>query len=390
MKNRAYKYRFYPTEEQKQSFAKTFGCVRFVYNWGLRLKTDAYYNESKRLYCNDLSAQLPVLKRQPETVWLNEVSSVTLQQSLRHLEQAFHNFFAGRAKYPNFHKKSGKQRATFASTAFKWKDRELTLAKMSEPLDIRWSRALVSEPSTVTVSKDAARRYFVSFAVEEEIPQAPENDKYVGVDLGLTDFVILSTGQKFGSPQFSCKEKKQLAKAQRSLSRKQKGSKNRAKAKVNVARIHAKVKDQRLDFLHKLSTRLIDENQVIAVESLQVKNMIRNHCLARSIADAGWGEFVRQLEYKADWYGRTLVKIDKFYPSSKRCSNCGYTMAQLPLSIREWTCPECSERHDRDTNAAKNILAAGHAVLACGEAVRPARKLKSLSEGTLQRSRKTG
>ncbi|MBT9141371.1 MAG: hypothetical protein DDT30_01963 [Dehalococcoidia bacterium] len=230
MKNRAYKYRFYPTEEQKQSLAKTFGCVRFVYNWGLRLKTDAYYKESRRLYYNDLAAQLTILKRQPETVWLNEVSSVTLQQSLRHLGRAFLNFFESRGAYPKFHKKSGKQRATFASTAFKWKGGELTLAKMSEPLNIRWSRPLVSEPSTVTVSKDAAERYFVSFAVEEEIPQATETDSCVGVDLGINDFVVLSNGQKFGNQQFFRKEEKRLALAQRALSKKQKGSKNQKKA----------------------------------------------------------------------------------------------------------------------------------------------------------------
>ncbi len=261
MKNRAYKYRFYPTEEQKQLLAKTFGCVRFVYNWALRLKTDAYYKESRRLYYNDLSAQLTILKRQPETVWLNGVSSVSLQQSLRHLDRAFLNFFESRGAYPKFHKKSGKQRATFASSAFRWKDGELTLAKMSEPLNIRWSRTLVSEPSTVTISRDAARRYFVSFLVEEEIPQAPENDNCIGVDLGINDFVVLSNGQKFGNQQFFRKEEKRLALAQRALSKKQKGSKNREKAKVKVARIHAKIKDQRLDFLHKLSTRLIDENQ---------------------------------------------------------------------------------------------------------------------------------
>ena len=377
MKNRAYKYRFYPTEKQKQILAKTFGCVRYVYNWGLRLKTDAYYNENKRLYYADLSAQLTILKRHPETVWLNEVSSVALQQSLRHLDRAFLNFFEGRSAYPKFHKKSGKQRVTFASSAFKWGGGILTLAKMTEPLNIRWSRPLVTDPSTVTISKDAANRYFVAFSVEEEIPHAPESDKQVGIDIGLTDVVVLSTGQKFGNPQFFRQDEKRLAKAQRKLSKKQKGSKNREKARIKVARIHAKIKDRRLDFLHKLSTRIIDENQIIAVESLQVKNMIQNHHLAKSIADVGWGEFVRQLEYKADWYGRTFVKIDKFYPSSKRCFDCGYTLPQIPMHIREWTCPKCGERHDRDVNAANNILAAGLAVLACGEAVRPARKLKS-------------
>jgi putative transposase len=388
MKKRAYRYRFYPTEEQKQILAKTFGSVRYVYNWGLRLKTDAYYQNGQRLYYKDLSAQLTVLKRQPETVWLNEVSSVTLQQELRHLDRAFINFFEGRRGYPQFHKKHWKQSATYVASAFKWSGEDLILAKMSEPLNIRWSRHFVGVPSTVTVSKDAADRYFVSILVEEEIESKKPVESRVGLDLGLTDAVILSTGQKFDNPHFFRKDEKRLSIAQRRLAKKQKGSKNRQKARLKVARIHAKVVDRRLDFLHKLSTRLINENQVVAVESLQVKNMIRNHHLSKAIADVGWGEFIRQLEYKAQWYGKTLVKIDKFYPSSKRCFDCGHIMPKMPLNVREWTCPECGETHDRDVNAAQNILAAGLAVLACGEAIRPARKLNSQREGKLQRSRK--
>ena len=388
MTQRAYKYRFYPTEEQEQILAKTFGCVRYVYNWGLRLKTDAYYIEGKRLYYKDLSAQLTELKRMPATVWLNEVSSVALQQSLRYLDKAFINFFEGRGSYPQLHKKHSKQSASFMSSAFQWDGQNITLAKMSEPLNIRWSRRFEGVPSSVTVSKDAANRYHVSILVDEEIPQAPKCNKQVGLDLGLRDAVILSTGQKFGNPRFFRKDEKRLAKAQRRLAKKQKGSKNRAKARLKVARIHAKIADRRSDFLHKLSTRLINENQVIAVESLQVKNMIRNHHLAKSIADVGWGEFVRQLEYKAEWYGRTVAKVDKFYPSSKRCFDCGHAMPKMPLHIRNWTCPECGEYHDRDVNAAQNILAAGLAVLACGEAIRPARKLKSQREGKPQRNRK--
>ena len=388
MTQRAYKYRFYPTEEQERILAKTFGCVRYVYNWALRLKTDAYYADGKRLYYKDLSAQLTELKRMPATIWLNEVSSVALQQSLRHLEKAFIHFFEGHGEYPQFHKKHGKQSASFVSSAFKWNAHGITLAKMSEPLNIRWSRRFSGIPSSVTVSKDAADRYHISMLVDEDILKAPECDRRVGIDLGLTDSVILSTGQKFGNPHFLRKDEKKLAKAQRQLAKKQKGSTNRTKARLKVARIHAKIADRRLDFLHKLSTRLIDENQVIAVEGLQVKNMIQNHHLSKAIADVGWGEFVRQLEYKATWYGRTVVKIDKFYPSSKRCFDCGSVMAKMPLHIRNWTCPECGAYHDRDVNAAQNILAAGLAVLACGEAVRPARKLKSRREGKPQRSRK--
>lgn len=388
MTQRAYKFRFYPTEEQEQILAKTFGCVRYVYNWGLRLKTDAYYNDGKRLYYKDLSAQLTVMKQQTETIWLNEVSSVALQQSLRHLDRAFINFFEGHGAYPQFHKKHGKQSASFMSSAFKWDGQNITLAKMSEPLNIRWSRRFASAPSSVTISKDSADRYHISILVDEEIPTAPSCDKQVGIDLGLADAVILSTGQKFGNPRFLRKDEKKLAKAQRQLAKKQKGSRNRAKARLKVARIHAKIADRRNDFLHKLSTQLIHENQVIAVESLQVKNMIRNHHLAKAIADVGWSEFVRQLEYKAQWYGRTVVKIDKFYPSSKRCFDCGYVMPKMPLNIRYWTCPACGVHHDRDVNAAQNILAAGLAVFACGEAVRPARKLKSQRAGTPQRNRK--
>ena len=388
MTQRAYKFRFYPTEEQEQILAKTFGCVRYVYNWGLRLKTDAYYNDGKRLYYKDLSAQLTVMKQQTETIWLNEVSSVALQQSLRHLDRAFINFFEGHGAYPQFHKKHGKQSASFMSSAFKWDGQNITLAKMSEPLNIRWSRRFASAPSSVTISKDSADRYHISILVDEEIPTAPSCDKQVGIDLGLADAVILSTGQKFGNPRFLRKDEKKLAKVQRQLAKKQKGSRNRAKARLKVARIHAKIADRRNDFLHKLSTQLIHENQVIAVESLQVKNMIRNHHLAKAIADVGWSEFVRQLEYKAQWYGRTVVKIDKFYPSSKRCFDCGYVMPKMSLNIRYWTCPACGVHHDRDVNAAQNILAAGLAVFACGEPIRPARKLKSQRAGTPQRNRK--
>jgi putative transposase len=385
--SKAYRFRFYPTAEQAQLLSRTFGCVRYVYNWALKAKTDAYYNEGKRLYYKDLSAKLTILKQQPETVWLNEVSSVALQQELRHLERAFINFFEGRARYPQFHKKHEKQSATFASSAFQWEGQNITLAKTKEPLNIRWSRKLNGIPTSLTITKDTAGRYFVSLTIEEDITPLSEIDQQIGVDLGLLDAVILSTGEKVGNPRFFRKDEKRLAKAQKRLSKKQKGSKNRDKVRVKVAKIHAKIADRRQDFLHKLTTRLIRENQVISLESLQVKNMIQNHHLAKSIADVGWGELVRQLEYKATWYGRTVVKIDKFYPSSKRCYDCGHIVSKMPLHIRKWTCPNCGETHDRDINAAQNILAAGLAVLACGEAVRPGRK-QSSRLGKLQRSRK--
>ena len=372
---RAYHYRFYPTQEQAHILARTFGCVRYVYNWGLRTRTDAYYQRQEHLYYEQLAVLLTSLKKQEEVAWLQEVSSVPLQQSLRHLESAFRTFFDGRAKYPTFKKKHGPQAATYASSAFKWDGKGLTLAKMTAPLDIRWSRSLPKDakPSSVTVTKDPAGRYFVSFLIEEAIAPLPVSPKTVGVDLGLHDVVTLSTGEKTGNERFFTKDEKKLARAQRCLARKQKGSKNREKARRKVARIHARIADRRCDFLHKLTTRLIRDNQVVCIESLQVKNMLGNHTLAKAIADVGWGELVRQLQYKAAWYGRAVVAIDKWYPSSKRCSACGHILDSLPLDVRQWTCPECGTVHDRDVNAALNIKAAGLAVYASGEVVRPGR-----------------
>jgi putative transposase len=372
---RAFKYRIYPTEEQKHLLARQFGCCRFVYNWALRKRTDAYYKDGIRLYYKDLSALLPDLKKQEEYHWLSDVASVPLQQALRHLDRAFLNFFEGRAAYPTFHKKRNKQGATYVGTAFTWHDGHITLAKMSEPLHIRWSRPLPdgAVPSSVTVTKDGADRYFISILVEEDIEHLPACDKAVGADLGLKSFVSLSSGELVGNPKFFHKDEKKLAKAQRRHAKKKKGSKNRDKARIKVAGIHARIGDRRRDFLHQLSTRLIRENQVVCVESLAVKNLVQNRCLSKAISEVGWSEFVSQLEYKAQWYGRTLVKIDKWYPSSQRCFDCGHILDSLTLDIRSWTCPECGVIHDRDINAAKNILAVGQTVAACGEAVRPGR-----------------
>jgi putative transposase len=385
---RAYKYRWYPTDEQRKILAQTFGCVRFVSNWALRKKTDAYYNDNQRLYYKDLSALLPDLKKQEETAWLSEVASVPLQQSLRHLDKAFINFFEGRAEYPQFKKKRNQQSATYVGTAFTWRDGKITLAKMNEPLDIRWSRPLPEgcKPSSVTVAKDGADRYFVSILVEEEINHLPPSDQNVGADLGLKSFVVLSTGEIVGNPKCFAKDEKRLAKAQRRHAKKKKGSKNRDKARKKVARLHARIADRRRDFLQKLSTRMIRENQTICVESLAVKNMVKNEKLSKAISDVGWSEFVSQLEYKAEWYGRTLVKIDRWYPSSKRCFDCGHILDSLTLDVREWTCPECGVHHDRDINAANNILAVGLTVNACGEAVRPG--AVKTNPGKSRRSRK--
>jgi putative transposase len=292
---RAYRYRCYPTPEQAATLARTFGCARYVYNWALRVRTDAYYARHERIGYHEASAAPTALKQQPETAWLNEVSSVPLQQALRHLESAFRHFFEGRAKYPVFKQKRGRQAATYASSAFRWdaQTHTLTLAKMEAPLDIHWSRAFTGTPSTVTVSKDSAGRYFVSFLVEEDIQPLAVVQAMVGVDVGVKDVAVLSTGEKVANPRHLRRSERRLAHAQRNLARKQLGSKNRDKARLKVARIHAKIADQRLDGLHKLTTRLIRENQVICVESLAAKNLVRNHSLAKRIGDAGWGELGR-------------------------------------------------------------------------------------------------
>ncbi|MFL5693836.1 MAG: RNA-guided endonuclease TnpB family protein [Ktedonobacteraceae bacterium] len=370
---RAYKFRFYPTDEQRIILAQTFGCVRFVYNCGLHTRSAAYQERGEKLSYNKLAAMLPDLKKQYP--WLSAVSSVPLQQSLRHLERAFTNFFEGRAKYPTCKKKQHAQSATYAANAFTWEIQRLTLAKMKEPLDLHWHRPLPTgtKPSSATVSKDRANRYFVSLLVEEDIKPLPVINQQVGLDLGLKSMVILSTGETVGNPKFFAKDEKKLAKAQRRHAKKKKGSKNRDKARLKVARIHTRIQDRRRDYQQKLSTRIVHENQVMCVESLAVKNMVKNHCLAKAISDVGWGEFVRQLEYKSQWYGRTLIKIDRFYPSSKTCSACKHVLDSLLLDIREWVCPLCGTVHDRDTNAALNILAEGLSASACGGSVRPVR-----------------
>jgi putative transposase len=372
---RAYRYRFYPTPEQVTVLVRTFGSARFVYNWALRLRTDAYYQRQERVSYADTSAALTALKREPETAWLNAVSSVPPQQALRHLDRAFRTFFE--ARYPTFKKKRGRQAAEYTASAFRWDAEKcsLTLAKMDAPLAIVWSRAFTGAPTTVTVSRDSAGRYFVSFLVEEEVTPLPSTMAVIGLDMGVSALVTLSTGEKITNPKHFARSRRQLKTAQKCLARRQKGSKNREKALRKVARVYARIADQRLDGLHKLSTRLIRENQTVCVETLAVRNLVRNHRLAQSISDASWSELIRQLEFKAAWYGRTLVKIDKWYPSTKRCGACGHVLNSLPLAIRQWACPECGVSHDRDVNAAKNVLAAGLAVNACGEAIRPGRAM---------------
>lgn len=373
MTQRAYKYRFYPTPEQETLLRRTIGCTRLVYNRALAFRTEAWYNDKKRVGYSDTSAMLTEWKKLEELEFLNEVSCVPLQQGLRHLQKAFSNFWEGRTKYPNFKKKRNGGSAEYTKSAFKFRDGQVYLAKCSKPLPIVWSRSLPegATPSTITVKLSPAGRWTASLLVDVEIEPLPKSPNQVGIDLGITSLVALSNGDKISNPKGFKAKRAKLKQAQKALTRKVKGSNNRRKAALKVAKVHQEIGDARKDFLHKLTTQLVRENQAIAVEDLAVKNMVKNRKLALSVSDASWGELVRQLEYKCDWYGRTLIKIDRWFPSSKRCGNCGHIVDKLPLNIREWECPNCGAKHDRDLNAANNILAAGLAVSVCGATVRP-------------------
>ncbi len=371
---KAYSYRFYPTPEQESLLRRTLGCVRWVYNKALHERTQAWYERTERVGYSQTSSMLTAWKKEEELDFLNEVSCVPLQQGLRHLQTAFSNFWAGRTKYPNFKKKHQGGSAEFSKSAFKYRNGQIYLAKCKEPLDIRWSRLIPEgcEPSTVTVRLHPSRRWHISIRFDDPtIKPLPVTDKAIGIDLGINSLVATSDGDKVSNPKHLKKHYRKLRRAHKNLSRKEKGSKNREKARRKVARIHAQITDTRKDHLHKLTTQLVRENQTIVVEDLAVKNMVKNRKLAQVIADASWGEITRQLAYKCRWYGRTYIEIDRWFPSSKRCSNCGHIVSKMPLNVREWECPECGTRHDRDVNASKNILAAGLAVSVCGASVRP-------------------
>ena len=382
---KAFKYRFYPTAEQESLLRRTMGCVRLVYNKALDARTCGWYERQERIGFVETSSMLTGWKKQEDLDFLNEVSSVPLQQGLRNLQKAFTNFWAGRAKYPNFKKKHSGGNAEFTKSAFKWKDGQVFLAKCTEALPIRWSRDLPfrCEPSTITIKLEASGRWFASLLVDTDIAQLPKSDKQIGLDVGITSLIATSNGDKIANPKHFKQLRKKLKRAQKALSRKQKGSNNRHKARLKVAKVHAAITDARKDFLHKLTTQLVRENQTIVVEDLAIKNMVKNHKLALAISDASWGELIRQLAYKCEWYGRELIKIDRWFPSSKRCGNCGHIVDKLPLNIREWECPKCKTTHDRDLNASKNILAAGLAVSVCGANIRPERES---SQGQLRNS----
>lgn len=415
---RAYRYRFYPTPAQAEQLARTFGCARVVYNWGLEERTRAFYARQERLYYNDLAKALTHLKQTPERAWLAEVSNVVLQQALRHLDKAFANFFARRAKYPTFKSRRDTQSASYMSNGFTFKNGQLKLAKQDEPLDIRWSRPLPegAVPSSVTVTRTAADKFYVSFLVEETFERLPETTRHIGLDMN-TGAVVDSAGRVHRVPgrlkemearkrryQRATRRKVEAAKRRMGLDPKApmpKGvrldiSSNLRKANRKVGRKQEQIAAIRRDWQHKLTTSIVRENQVIAIEDLNVRGMTAS---SRGTADApgrrvrqkaglnaavlnvGFGELRRQLEYKAQWTGREVVVVDRFYPSSKRCSACGHILPRLSLGTRAWVCHACGAQHDRDINAAKNILAAGLGVRANAHALRVHDKSESRDSG---------
>ena len=361
-----YRYRLYPHPHQQVALAKAFGCARVVWNDALVKSRELYASGEKTSYPVLAKLCITQAKQTPQRSWLSDPSNVVLQQSVRDLDLAFRNWWASlkgkrkgpKVQAPRFKKRRGAQSIRFMSHVFRTGERSLTLSKIG-PVPIEWSRSLPSEPSSVTVIRDASGRYFASFVVDVEPTPLPANGKAVGIDLGLASLAVTSDGEKIAPPKFLRSALKRLRRLQRNLKHKQKGSNRLAAARRKVAALHASIADKHLDFLHQLSTRIIRENQAVVLEDLNVSGMLKNKKLARTIADAGWRQFRILLESKAEQYDRQVVVINRWLPTSQVCSACGHHDGKKELSIREWQCPSCGTVHDRDVNAALNILAAG-------------------------------
>ena len=371
---RGFKYRIYPNACQREQIARTLGCCRFVYNRALDIKKSAYAKTGKTVSWAKLSRMLPAWKRDPETSWLAQADSMALQQSIRDLDRAYKNFFrrvreGGKPGFPKFKSRRG-SRQSYRTNGGKVVDRNhVSLPKLGT-VRAKVSRPLSGRLLSVTVSCDTAGRYFASFlCTDVSVAPAPDVDAEVGIDLGVETLATLSDGTKIDNPRHFKKYERKLAREQRRLSRRkgahrgEKPSGRYLKQRKRVAKIHANIADARTDVLHKVTSMLADENQVLCMEELSAKGMVRNHHLAKAVSDASFGEFARMLEYKCSERGRTLVKVGRFYPSSKNCSACGHRLEALPLSIRSWNCPSCGAYHDRDVNAAVNILTEGKRIL---------------------------
>jgi putative transposase len=359
---RTYKFELQPTQDQKVLLEKHFGCVRFVYNYFLNERKEQYQANKKSDNYYAQAATLTELKKKEETAWLKEVNSQSLQFALRSLDTAYVNFFRGNAKFPRF--KSKKKKNSFTIPQFaKLENGRLYAPKFKEGIKVNVHREVKGKIGKCTITKNSTGKYFVSILSEEQYEPMEKTGAVCGIDLGLKDFVITSDGKKSKNNKYTKRYERKLTKQQKHLSRKTKGSSSFERQRRKVAKIHEKITNSRMDNLHKVSHKLISDYDVIALEDLNIKGMVKNHKLAKHISDASWGTFVRMLEYKADWNDKQIVKINRFYPSSKTCHVCGWIKQDLNLSIREWTCPNCGTTHDRDQNASINILKEGLKIL---------------------------
>ena len=355
---KAFKFQLLPTEQQKVLLMQHFGCRRFVWNYFLNKRKDEYLNNKKTLNYYDCAADLTKLKNDDDYIWLKDVNSQMLQHTLRDLDTAYNRFFRRQSKFPTFKSKHNRQSFRVPQHIVV-EDGKIYFPKFKEGIKVNVHRDF-EEITFITVSRTPTGKYFVSLTCEcKETKKLKPTKNNVGVDLGIKEFAVCSNGERFANPKHYQKVEKKLKFNQRVLSKRVKGGSSRNRQRIKVALLHERVTNSRLDFLHKLSKKLIDENQVICVEDLNVKGMMSNHKLAKAIATTGWGEFLRQLTYKAEWYGRTIVVIDRFFPSSKTCNNCGYIKEDLSLKDREWECESCRTHIDRDLNASLNILQQG-------------------------------